>query len=57
MATVFQSEVDGLLAPYTYEQRRLDEAEIGFSAGFCADSRELVARAEGADIVWLEWAG
>jgi D-3-phosphoglycerate dehydrogenase / 2-oxoglutarate reductase len=57
LATVFHSEVDGELAPYTYEQRRLDEAGIGFSAGLCADSRELVARAEGADIVWLEWAG
>jgi D-3-phosphoglycerate dehydrogenase len=52
---VFQAEYRGDLAPYTYEQERLREAGIAFSAAACSDAAELVERAKDSEILWLEW--
>jgi D-3-phosphoglycerate dehydrogenase / 2-oxoglutarate reductase len=53
---VFQAEVDGELAPYSYEEGRLSELGIELSSGICRNSAELVERARDADILWLEVA-
>ena len=44
----------GDLAPYAYEQERLDAASIGFSAAVCANSVELIQHAKDAEFLWLE---
>jgi D-3-phosphoglycerate dehydrogenase / 2-oxoglutarate reductase len=55
MTSVFQAEYKGDLAPYSYEREQLGTAGIGFSAAVCADGPELVERARGAEVIWLEW--
>jgi len=56
LTTVFQAEYVGDLAPYAYEQERLDAASIGFSAAVCANSVEFIQHAKDAEFLWLEWA-
>lgn len=56
MTSVFQAEVDGDLAPYSYEEGRLSELGIELSNGICRNSAEFVELARSADILWLEVA-
>jgi D-3-phosphoglycerate dehydrogenase / 2-oxoglutarate reductase len=56
LTTVFQAEYVGDLAPYAYEQERLNAAGIGFSAAVCAGSVELIEQAKDAEFLWLEWS-
>ena len=53
---MFQAEVDGELAPYSYEEGRLGELGIELSNGICRNSAELIELARSADILWLEVA-
>jgi D-3-phosphoglycerate dehydrogenase len=55
MRRVFHADYVGDLGPMDYERARLAAAGAELVAARCADAGELIARAAGAQVVWLEW--
>ncbi|HEV8164521.1 MAG TPA: C-terminal binding protein [Actinomycetota bacterium] len=55
MRRVFHADYVGDLGPMDYERARLATAGAELAAARCATGEELIARAAGAQVVWLEW--
>jgi D-3-phosphoglycerate dehydrogenase / 2-oxoglutarate reductase len=55
MKRVFHADYVGDLGPMDYERATLAAAGAELVAARCADADELIARAAGAQVVWLEW--
>lgn len=53
--TVLQVENVGVLAPYERERASLAAAGAQLEVVRCADGDELVAKAQAAEVIWLEW--
>lgn len=55
MNRVFHADYVGDLGPMDYERATLAAAGAELVAARCADAGELIDRAAGAQVVWLEW--
>jgi D-3-phosphoglycerate dehydrogenase len=55
MKRVFHADYAGDLEPLDYERARLREIGAELAVARCADQAELISRAEGAEVIWLEW--
>lgn len=55
MRRVFHADYVGDLGSLDYERLRLGEIGAELVAARCADQDELIARAAGAQVVWIEW--
>ena len=55
MRRVFHADYVGDLGPMDYERATLAAAGAELAVARCATAEELIARAAGAQVVWLEW--
>jgi D-3-phosphoglycerate dehydrogenase len=55
MRRVFHADYVGDLEPFDYERAALAKADAELVVARCQDGDELIARAAGAQVVWLEW--
>jgi D-3-phosphoglycerate dehydrogenase / 2-oxoglutarate reductase len=55
MKRVFHADYVGDLQPLDFERARLSEIGAELVAAHCADRDELIKRADGAEVIWLEW--
>ena len=55
MRRVFHADYVGDLGPMDYERATLAAAGAELTVARCATAEELIARAAGAQVVWLEW--
>ena len=55
MKRVFHADYVGDLEPFDYERAVLAKADAELVVAHCEDAGELIAKAAGAQVVWLEW--
>ena len=55
MRRVFHADYVGDLEPLDYERAQLSQIGAELVVARFADQDELIRRAEGAEVVWLEW--
>lgn len=55
MKRVFHADYVGDLQPLDFERAQLSEIGVELVAAHCADRDELIKKAEGAEVIWLEW--
>jgi D-3-phosphoglycerate dehydrogenase len=55
LTVVFQSEQTAELQPYDYEERVLGAVGATLRVGRCESGSQLVAEAQGARVIWIEW--
>jgi D-3-phosphoglycerate dehydrogenase / 2-oxoglutarate reductase len=55
MRRVFHADYVGDLEPLDFEREQLRKVGAELVAGRCADQDELIKKADGAEVVWLEW--
>ena len=55
MKRVFHAECTCELEPFDYERAALAKADAELVVAHCEDADELIAKAAGAQVVWLEW--
>jgi D-3-phosphoglycerate dehydrogenase len=55
MKRVFHADYVGDLEPMDFERAQLDAIGAELVAARCADGDELIEKAAGAEVIWLEW--
>jgi phosphoglycerate dehydrogenase-like enzyme len=55
MKRVFHADYVGDLEPLDFERAQLSQIGAELVAARCADRDELIKKAEGAEVIWLEW--